>query len=149
MIVGNFITDDKLNDVKIIYQQTYNYEFNLCSNFYEISYNTNYLYIVVYEENIPVATGRLNTNKFIVDKVTVIKAKRNLSYGDLVVRMLIDKAFRLYANEVIGLCFTNELKFYKKIGFNVLEKNFYLDGYKLEQLKVNQQHLTRGCCEEN
>lgn len=69
----------------------------------------------------PVATGRIayDGNTYIIDKVCVIKEERNKYYGDFVVRMLVNKAFLSGANEVLVETYSQNIKFYEKIGFVV------------------------------
>ena len=67
----------------------------------------------------PVATGRLckDKNETIIDKVAVMKEEQRKKYGELSVRMLVDKAFRNGTDEVFAYANEKTIVFFQKIGF--------------------------------
>ncbi|PKM51098.1 MAG: hypothetical protein CVV02_08080 [Firmicutes bacterium HGW-Firmicutes-7] len=96
-------------------------------NFFENdSLDQTALHVIVYEEKQPVATGRLlniELNNYVIDKICVKINKRRLYYGDLVVKMLIDKAFNIGAKEVVALVPNDGIGFFTRIGFSIVDEN--------------------------
>jgi len=87
----------------------------LLSDFYDdFAFN-----IVVYENNLPVGTGRLlfKDGKYFIDMVCVIKEFRGNNYGDLVVRMLVRKAVDLGAENTYAIANEHCNQLFNNIGF--------------------------------
>lgn len=76
-------------------------------------------HVVVYEQGQPKATGRLIKQKdqYLLGRIAVLKEARGKGLGDLVVRMLIRKAFDLGATEVHIHAQISARPFYEKLGF--------------------------------
>lgn len=74
---------------------------------------------IVYDCNETIAVGRLVEidRTYIVDHVYVNFEKRSMGFGDLVVKMLLDKAFRLGAIKVTTHANKDSIGFFKTIGF--------------------------------
>ena len=78
------------------------------------------MHAVIYDEDGIVATGRIYPDgygKFHIGRVAVKKAKRGMGYGDLLVRMLLDKADTLGVKEVYTGAQAHAEGFYKTLGF--------------------------------
>ncbi len=99
------------------------------------------------ESREPVATGRItfDGNTFLITKVCVLKEERNKYYGDFAVRMLANKAFLSGAKEVIVETYTENIKFYEKIGF-IIQGNSYqkYDG-EYVKLILKSENLCKKC----
>jgi predicted GNAT family N-acyltransferase len=76
-------------------------------------------HILVFENDIPVATGRLiyDQEKYIPGRIAVLKEHRGKGLGTLVVDMLLQKAFELGAKKVYIHAQIQAKAFYEKIGF--------------------------------
>lgn len=78
--------------------------------------------VLVRENGEPVGIGLISVDKYFrIDSICVKKDKRNCGYGDLIVKMLIDKAFQLGAKIVYVDCPKEAVDFLKKIGFKLVE----------------------------
>ncbi len=76
--------------------------------------------LVLYEEAMPVATGRLLKQEdgyYVLGRIAVLKAHRGKKYGDFVVRLLIRKAFELGSQKQYVHAQIQVEEFYKKLGF--------------------------------
>lgn len=77
-------------------------------------------HVVVYNNDKPVATGRLIITKkqqYILGRIAVLKEHRGQHFGDLVVRMLVRRAFDMGAKEIHIHAQTKVQRFYEKLGF--------------------------------
>jgi predicted GNAT family N-acyltransferase len=106
--------------------------------------------VMVYDDGIAVATGRLifKDGKYIIDKLCVLKEYRNNSYGELLVRMLVRKAVDMGAQKTYSLINKADLsseyhfqEIYDKIGFVV-------DGEENGNLIVVKHGDVGGHCEK-
>ena len=103
-------------------------------------------HLVVYEGESPVATGRLVyiEGKWMAGRIAVLKAHRGKKYGDLVVRLLMRRAFDLGAEEVWIHGQTQAEGFYKKLGFVPVGEGFMEAG--IEHIKMVCKEFPKGCC---
>lgn len=87
-------------------------------------YDDSSYHVIVFEEDEPVATGRLiPKDNYFLEKICVINSKRNMYYGDLVVKMLLDKAFNLGALEIFAYVPSSVIGFFTNIGFYNVNQN--------------------------
>lgn len=118
-----------IDDIKSVLEKC---EFDI--SFSEPGYN-----VIVYENKVPIATGKIKCNERCeIEYVYVIKEFRHQGFGDLVIRMLIDKAFRLSYKEVecstkISDVFDDRI--FRKIGFE----------YKKEDVLFINEEMVRRC----
>lgn len=105
-------------------------------------------HIVIYYEERAVATGRLllENNEYIIGRIAVIKKERKNGYGDLVVRILIRKAFDLGANRVIVHAQIRAMEFYEKIGFVVSGEEYIEDGTGIPHIDMVKNEDVSGNC---
>lgn len=76
--------------------------------------------LVVYEDDLPVATGRIlvdDDGHYCLGRIAVLKQHRGSKYGDLVVRVLIRKAYGLGAHKQYVHAQIRVQGFYEKLGF--------------------------------
>ncbi|PKM57618.1 MAG: GNAT family N-acetyltransferase [Firmicutes bacterium HGW-Firmicutes-3] len=104
-------------------------------------------HVVVMEGDLPVATGRLIfTNEvFLLGRIAVLKNYRRKNYGDLVVRMLIDRAFSIGATEVEVHAQLSVQGFYEGIGFISIGEPFFEAGIEHITMVVDQNSLQKSC----
>lgn len=76
-------------------------------------------HLVVKDGHEVVATGRLiyKNDEFLIGRIAVDEQMRGQKLGDLVVRMLCERAFNLGAKEVVVHSQTQVKDFYGKVGF--------------------------------
>lgn len=81
------------------------------------------IYAIVYEHNIPVATGSLIYQKedYSLSNIAVLKESRGKNYGDLIIRMLLNKAFSSGINQVTAIVPIHLSDFFFKEGFLIME----------------------------
>lgn len=91
---------------------------------------------VVLAQNRTVATGRLywENQIYYIDDITVCKEEQGKGYGDFIVRMLVNKAFREGTREVITYSPYRLAAFFEKIGFK-LAKNEREEKNKMKNRK--------------
>lgn len=100
-------------------------------------------HVLVYDGDIPVATGRLflENDRYMLGRVAVLKEFRGQGIGDLVMRMLLLRAFDLGAEEVYIHAQTQALNFYKKLGFSVYGEPFEEAGIPHVYMMVRKEDV--------
>ena len=98
-------------------------------------YDSIALHLVVYNDEIPVATGRVfeHNASFVIGRICVIKEYRSMHLGTLLMEKLIEKAISMRAKELhlsSQFCTTG---FYSKFGF---------EEYGNTYLKVGIEHIS-------
>ena len=80
---------------------------------------------VVYEDDVPVGTGRLlfKDGKYYIDNVCVLKDFRNKHYADLIIRMLVRRAINMGATQTYTECRESTIKLFMRIGFETVQFN--------------------------
>ncbi len=104
--------------------------------------------IEVMEQNKAVATGRLILSEdgtFKIGRIAVRKEERGKHYGDMLVKMLISKAFECGARNVKLSAQVRAVKFYESIGFTTLGKVYMEDGIEHIGMELKQQDLCKTC----
>lgn len=76
-------------------------------------------HIVIYEDQKPIAAGRLleTENYYSIGRVSVLKEYRGQDYGKLIMENILNKASALGANEVQLHAQLHAKKFYEQLGF--------------------------------
>lgn len=77
------------------------------------------IHLVAYEDGAPVATGRIlkADGQLIIGRIATVKEHRKKGYGDLIVRMLIRKAFSMGEQTQHIHAQKAAQGFYEKLGF--------------------------------
>jgi len=97
-------------------------------------------HVVVYENNQPVATGRLvnKEGQFILGRIAVLREYRGKGYGDLVIRLLVRRAFDMGATSVYIYAQHHAIPFYEKLGFKMVGKEFEeVEKQKVEMIRIS------------
>lgn len=100
------------------------------------------------EQNKAVATGRLillEDGTFKIGRIAVRKQERGKHYGDMLVKMLISKAFECGANNVKLSAQIRAVKFYESIGFKTVGEIYNEDGIEHIGMELNQTDLCKTC----
>lgn len=116
-----FVSGDVLDDPNMIREKVFGEELKALKNIEMDKVDFGATHVVVYDNITPVATGRMIVENDVVkfSRIAVLKEFRGNKYGDLVMRMLIRKAFtegfsKQYIHSRIGV-----VGFYEKLGFVV------------------------------
>ena len=135
--------DDCLEEVnKILYEVFVNeYKFNE-KDIFLIKDNLLVYHVLVYEgikESHPVATGRLviEGNIANLEMIAVIKKSRRKQYGDMVIRMLVEKARNLSCNSIEVDSPEHLMDMFGKVGFLPVIKTSEFVKMKYNKLHTN------------
>lgn len=118
-IMGEFITSDQLAIALAIRKSVFIDEQGI-DECVERDGNDQYSkHFVVYEDDIPVGTGRLlyKNGLYKIGRIAVLPDKRKFGYGDFIVRSLVDKGFFDGADKIYVGSQESVKKFYEAIGF--------------------------------
>jgi predicted GNAT family N-acyltransferase len=103
------------------------------------------------ELNKAVATGRLilfEDGTFKIGRIAVRREERGKHYGDMLVKILISKAFECGAKTVKLSAQVRAIKFYESIGFKTVGGVYMEDGIEHMSMTLDQQDLCRACQKE-
>jgi predicted GNAT family N-acyltransferase len=108
-------------------------------------------HILVYDNKTPVATGRLylDGSRYMMGRIAVRKDFRGKGYGDLVVRVMLLKAFELGADEVHIHAQMGVRGFYEKRGFTAYGEPYMEAGIPHINMKITKEQeegLFHSCC---
>lgn len=104
-------------------------------------------HVIVYEDNIPVGTGRLilQDNKYLIGRIAVLKQYRGKRYGDLIVRKLVDHGFRQGALRIEVHSQVQVVPFYKNIGFKEFGDEFIEANIKHISMYITEEIFRKPC----
>ena len=107
-------------------------------------------HVVVYEDNLPVGTGRLIeiNGEYLIGRIAVLKEHRGKKYGDLIVRVLVNQGFKKGAERIVLHSQLTALAFYEKIGFKA-EGPVYEEASILHQNMYLTPEMFRKPCDHN
>jgi N-acetylglutamate synthase-like GNAT family acetyltransferase len=117
---------ENLRDVMSLRKNVFCHELKADENLITDIYDDFAFSLVVYEDNVPVGTGRLlfKEGKFFADMVCVLVQHRGKNYGDLIVRMIVRKAFDMGVEKTYANVGKQCRKLFENIGFDeVSEEN--------------------------
>ncbi|NDL68082.1 GNAT family N-acetyltransferase [Anaerotalea alkaliphila] len=102
-------------------------------------------FVVVYEDDKPLATGRLlnEEGKYLAGRIAVLKEFRGQHLGDLVVKMLVDKAFTLGGEAVYLHAQTDALGFYETIGFEAFGDVYQEAGIPHQSMFITEKMVKK------
>lgn len=151
---------DGISDVLLIRKKVFQEEQNISRELDEDEYDKDALFVMIYDiessdtnlsNGLAVATGRLirdEKNNYKIGRIAVIKEKRGLQYGDMVVRMLVNKAFMNGAEKVYVGAQIYAVGFYEKIGFESCNEEYMDLGKKHLKMVLFQNRFCTKCNEE-
>jgi predicted GNAT family N-acyltransferase len=101
--------------------------------------------LLIDEKKKSVAVGRIiyDGYEYRIGLIFVIKEERGKGYGEVVVRMLLDKAFLSGAKEVLVEAHHKEVRFYEKLGFR--EVNGIKENEKGRIMKITKENICSKC----
>ncbi len=150
MIEGKFLKfEDGLSCVLEIRKKVFVEELGLPMDSLSDDLDSGSEHVIVFnEKHQVVAAGRLSLidEEFWISQVVVLKEERGKYYGDFVVRMLADKAFRNSGSEVLVKADENSFHFFIKLGFTIMKTVLDEHNSKLIIMKLDKNHLYKKCC---
>lgn len=119
-------------------------------------YDKDAIFCVLYEENHsstdkkqrPIATGRLvllEDGKYKIGRIAVKKEYRGKQYGDMLVKMLVNKAFMSGAKEVYVGAQIQAIGFYKTIGFKEIGEEYIEANIPHIEMVLVPDNLCKKC----
>lgn len=123
----------------------------VAENIEQDSYDYFAHHVIVSEGGKAIATGRLifKDGEFLIGRIAVLELERGKNYGDLVVRMLVDRAFTYGALEVVVHAQLQVAEFYKKIGFHKYGIIYKEASIEHISMSVKQEDLISPCKKKN
>lgn len=111
--------NDDILDAHMIRAKVFIYEQNVPQEVEMDDRDTDALHVVVYNDEKPIATGRLiiNEQQCLIGRIAVVKEERKKGFGDLVVKMLLRKAEDKGVKQVNVHAQVSAAGFYTKLGF--------------------------------
>lgn len=130
MIMASYVHGhEALEDVMPIRERVFVMEQGISKAYITDDYDHDAIHVVAFEGEQPVGAGRLVKidDVYTIGKIAVLKDKRKkMYYGDLVVRMLIQKGFDLGAERIVVHAQKKQaVPFYEKVGFEAVGKKIY------------------------
>ena len=94
-----------------------------------------------------VGTGRLiiKDGEFLIGRIAVLPSARGNRYGDLIVRMLLARAFDIGAEEVVVHSQPQVESFYKTIGFEPKGETFTEIGLPHKAMTITEKKFRTPC----
>lgn len=115
---------EDFNDAWMIREEVFINEQNVPRELEEDGFDDVAHHIVIYENNKPIAVGRLIEKNSSIGRVAVLKEYRGKNYGYLIMENLLEKAKELQGNEVILHAQLSAKNFYEKLGFEAYGEVF-------------------------
>lgn len=80
-------------------------------------------HLVIYQDSRPFGTGRLlfKNGRYFIDNIYILKEFRGKRYSDLIIRMLVRKAYDIGAEETYASVENKYKSIFENIGFTVAE----------------------------
>lgn len=149
MISGEFVVGiEGLEQTGVLRNEVFTGELGMPISFEKDVYDHFAHHLVVSDGSNMVATGRLiiKDGEFLIGRIAVEKEARGNQYGDLVVRMLVDRAFHLLgAKSVVVHSMMPVRDFYSGIGFKVVGEPYTEATIEHITMVVRPEDLNSGC----
>ncbi|MEX1375959.1 MAG: GNAT family N-acetyltransferase [Eubacteriales bacterium] len=120
MIEGKWIFGkDNFDEIYNIRKKVFIDDLGLSENTHFDEYDSRAMHVLLLDDDKPVATGRVYeyNGTFTIGGIAVLPEARGNNIGDLLVRMLLQMAFNLLAEEVYVYARKESVDFYKKLNF--------------------------------
>lgn len=101
------------------------------------------LHLVLYDDGDPVATGRIyhDGKTFRIGRCAVLKEKRGAGFGDMLIKLLLLKAFTYNPSEIIISSRLVQAPFYEKYGFVKFGEEYMEAAEPHIKMSVNKETL--------
>ena len=120
MIEGKWLFGkDEFDDIYNIRKKVFIEDLGLSEDIHFDEYDNRAMHALLLDNDNPVATGKVYEDGgiFTIGGIAVLPEARGKKIGDLLVRMLLQMAFNLLAEEVYVYARPESMDFYKKLGF--------------------------------
>lgn len=136
-----------LNDAFYVREQVFVKEQNIDTNLVFDDLDNEAIHVVVYENNMPVGSGRIirDNDEYLIGRIGVLQENRGKDYGDLIVRMLIQKGFDMGANQIVVHSQLPPVPFYKKIGFKEVGEIYEEASIEHITMILVKENLIKNC----
>ncbi len=148
MVKGKFFSgQDDLSVVNNIRELVFQQELGIAKELDDDGQDAFCMHVVAYDEDFPVATGRIAYDgwEFLISKVCVLKEHRGRKYGDFVVRMLVDRAMMSGATQVKTETFKSIVPFFETIGFHVECDMEDWAGFEMAEMVLHTDAIHKCC----
>ena len=143
------------DDIYKIRKKVFIEDLGLTEEIHFDEYDERALHVLLMEANACLATGRLyeNEGKFYIGGIAVLPEARGKGIGDLLVRLLLNKAFELLAGEVYVYARQESVQFYETLNFEGIGETHEMEAGDVRVvMKVTAQnsplnHSCGGSCE--
>lgn len=138
-----FLSDKDLEDAYYVRTKVFVEEQGFDAELDKDEVDKTALHLVVYDQNRPIGTGRLYyENGYRIGRVAVLKEFRKNHIGDLIMRMLLLKAFEEEkAEKVIIHAQEGAVGFYEKFGFEKVGQPFFEEHVRHYEMIITPQTL--------
>lgn len=104
-------------------------------------------HLLIKDGDLAVGCGRiiLDEQKSYIGRIAVMASHRGQSIGDLIVRMLLDRAFRLGLEPIHVYARLNAIPFYERIGFKSETEPYFKEGVEVVDMHITCHDLKRYC----
>ncbi len=119
MISAKWVQGEKLEPVFKIREEVFVNELSLAKEMIKDDFDELNQSVVLSEFRVPVATGRLvvSDGKFFIDRLCVLKENRGKRHSDLIIRMIVRKAYDMGAKKTYATIDPKLKKIFEHIGF--------------------------------
>ena len=133
-----FLGADDISDALMIRDTVFVGEQNVPVEIEHDTYDKTAMHLVVYAEGLPVGCARMVPTDygFKLGRIAVLKEERGKHYGDLIMRLLLFKAFQMNAKEVHLGAQLHAAEFYFRFGFERDGENYMEAGIEHVPMKV-------------
>lgn len=144
MITNKWIKGrDDISDALKIRNDVFVEELNMTDEPEEDENDELSLHLVLYDDGLPIATGRVyhDGKTFRIGRCAVLKEKRGIGVGDMLVKLLLLKAFEYNPSQVIISSRAVQSPFYEKYGFKKFGEQYMEAGEPHIKMGVDKNTL--------
>ena len=125
-----FLGIDDLSDVYYVRRKVFIEEQGIPEEIEIDGTDADAYHLVLYEDGKPIATGRFLRidNVYVIGRVAVLEESRGQKIGDLLMRVIIRRAFDFGASEQYVHAQESARGFYEKLGFTAYGESYYEAG---------------------
>ena len=148
MIEGQFIVGiEGLKETGFIRSEIFTGDLKMPISVEKDQYDHFAHHLIIKDGDKKVATGRLilKDGEFLIGRIAVLKEARGMQIGDLVVRMLMDRAFSMGAKEVFVHALISLQSFYEKVGFKAVSEPFVEATLEHIAMNIQKKDINTAC----
>ncbi len=148
MVFGKFVTEEKdMDTVRFIYEQVFQKELGLDRS--ETMEDEFCIHALVFAGEDPAGMGCVlfDGEDFRIGDIAILPAYRGDSYGDFMVRLLVDKAMMSNAQEIRLDALGGTEEFFRTIGFETEGEPFEDRGGRWQPMVLHTGSIHK-CCEQ-